>query len=579
MYFKRLFKEAFKKPKSVILGMTFLIGTIFCDLGGPFILKYVLDEKIPLVKENPDLFSQILFFGFLYFLIGIANTICTYSFTIIFAKLGQGVISGIRKKCYQKIQELPIDYFSNEPDGKIVAKITNDTNQIRMFFSTVLGTYVHSLLYIVGIVIALYLLKPQLALVTIAVIPVMIWVQYFRRFANKYNVEARRVNSQINARVNETIKNVDIIQAFNYESYAEDEFKDMNDEYIMYRKKILNLNALFSGNLVDALRRLILFFIIVYFGSKALNGVELMTLGTFAVFYDYVSRLMNPLAQIFNNLEVFERAQVSAKRVYGLLDEEVELNGDEVVEGIEGEVVFEDVTFSYVEGTPVLKNINFTAKSGESIALVGHTGSGKSSLMNLLLRFYELDSGKVLVDGKNINDLEKRSYRRHVGIVLQDPVLFNGTIGTNISLKNPDITDEMIYDALDSIGAREFVDSQTNKLDEKIIDGGANLSFGERQLVAFARAMLYDPEILVLDEATANIDTETELIIQNALKALSKDRTTFIIAHRLSTIKDVNKILVLEAGEIKEMGNHDELLNQNGIYREMYISQVENSKK
>jgi len=579
MYFKRLFKEAAKKPVSIFFGMTFLITTIFCDLGGPFITRHVLNELIPKLKEYPEFYQDIVKFGLLYLLIGIINTVATYMMTIIFAYLGQGVVSGIRKKCYEKLQVLPIDYFSGEPDGKIVAKITNDTNQIRMFFSTVLGTYVHSLLYIVGIIVGLLIIDPRLSLVTLLVIPVMIWIQYFRRFANKYNQEARKVNAKINARINETMKNVDIIHAFNYEDTSEQEFKEMNDEYLHYRKKIMNLNALFSGNLIDALRRIILFGVIVFVGSKALGGSIVMEVGTFYLFYDYVSRLMNPLSQIFNNLEVFERAQVSAERVYSLLDYESEPNGDTEVESITGSVSFEDIRFSYVEGTEVLKGLSFEVNAGESVALVGHTGSGKSSLMNVLLRFYELDSGDIKIDGVSVKELEKRSYRGNVGIVLQDPVLFNGTLASNIGLNNPKITEKMIYKALDSIGAREFVDKQPNKLDEKVIDGGANFSFGERQLVAFARAMIYDPAILVLDEATANIDTETELMIQNALKALAKDRTTFIIAHRLSTIKDVNKIIVLDAGEIIESGNHQELLALDGKYASMYKSQVENSKK
>ncbi len=579
MYFVRLFKEAVKKPVSIFFGMTFLITTIICDLGGPFITKHVLDNLIPFLSEQPSLYSEIVMFGLLYLLIGVINTVATYAFTIIFAYLGQGVVSGIRKKCYEKLQVLPIDYFSNEPDGKIVAKITNDTNQIRMFFSTVLGTYVHSLLYIVGIFIGLLFIDYRLSLVTLLVIPVMIWIQYFRRFANKYNHEARKVNAKINARINETMKNVDIIHAFNYEERSELEFKEMNDEYLHYRKKIMNLNALFSGNLIDALRRVILFAIIAYVGTKGLGGSLPFTVGTFYLFYDYASRLMNPLSQIFNNLEVFERAQVSAGRVFSLLDYESEPNGEEIVEEVKGNVTFEDIRFSYVEGTEVLKGLSFDVAAGESVALVGHTGSGKSSLMNVLLRFYELDSGDIKIDGLSIKELEKRSYRSNVGIVLQDPVLFNGTIGSNIGLNNPNVTNEMIFKALDSIGARDFVEKQPNKLDEKVIDGGANFSFGERQLVAFARAMIYDPAILVLDEATANIDTETELIIQNALKALAKDRTTFIIAHRLSTIKDVSKIIVLEAGEIIESGNHQELIALNGKYASMYYSQVENSKK
>lgn len=452
-----------------------------------------------------------------------------------------------------------------------MARVTNDTEAIRELFANVLASFFTSGIYLIGIFVALFLLDVRLALVCLLILPIMaVWIVYYRKRASAFNHVIRARISDINGMINESIQGMPIIQAFRREKKTMQEFGELNEELFSYQNKMLRLNATASFNLVQLVRNAAFVLFIWYFGGASLGVGTLFSLGVLYAFVDYLNRLFQPITQIVNQLANFEQSLVAAQRVFELLDEK----GIEVDTGTipcyEGSVRFDDVSFAYQDDQYVLKNISFEAWPGETVALVGHTGSGKSSIINLLFRFYDASRGTISIDGRNVRDLPKQQIRQHMAIVLQDPFLFTGTIRSNVSLDDPDITAEKVEKALRDVGADQLLRTLPRGFDEPVIEKGSTLSLGQRQLISFARALAFDPAILVLDEATASIDTETEGIIQNALEVLKKGRTTFIIAHRLSTIKNADQILVLDRGRIVERGRHDELMEKRGKYYQMY---------
>lgn len=494
-----------------------------------------------------------------------------YGQKILLQKSANLVIRKLRVDVFAHIQRLPITYFDNLPAGKIVARVTNDTEAIRELFANVLASFFTSGIYLIGIFVALFLLDVRLALVCLLILPIMaVWIVYYRKRASAFNQVIRARISDINGMINESIQGMPIIQAFRREQKTMQEFGELNEELFAYQNKMLRLNATASFNLVQLVRNAAFVLFIWYFGGASLGVGTLFSLGVLYAFVDYLNRLFQPITQIVNQLANFEQSLVAAQRVFELLDEK----GTEVDTGTipcyEGSVRFDDVSFAYQDDQYVLKNISFEAWPGETVALVGHTGSGKSSIINLLFRFYDASRGTISIDGRNVLDLPKQQIRQHMAIVLQDPFLFTGTIRSNVSLDDPDITAEKVEKALRDVGADQLLRTLPRGFDEPVIEKGSTLSLGQRQLISFARALAFDPAILVLDEATASIDTETEGIIQNALEVLKKGRTTFIIAHRLSTIKNADQILVLDRGRIVERGRHDELMEKRGKYYQMY---------
>ena len=378
----------------------------------------------------------------------------------------------------------------------------------------------------------------------------------------------------MNAMINESINGMTIIQAFRREKQMEEEFRELNDEHFRYQNKLLKVEAATSHNLVDIIRSLTFVFFIWYFGGASISTESVISVGMLYAFVDYITRLFNPVTGIVNQFARLEHSLVAAERVFKLLDREGEPVSDDKIARYQGNVRFENVWFAYKDEEYVLKDLSFGAKQGETVALVGHTGSGKSSIMNLLFRFYDASKGKITIDGMNISDMPRQTIRDHMGIVLQDPYLFSGTVESNISLGDPRITREKVQHSLDAVGGERVLKHLPGGIDEPVVEKGSTLSSGQRQLISFARALAFDPAILILDEATSNIDTETEEIIQHAMDVLKKGRTTFIIAHRLSTIKNADRILVLDRGEIVEQGSHDELLTLGGQYAQMYKLQA-----
>ncbi|WML42037.1 ABC transporter ATP-binding protein [Neobacillus sp. OS1-2] len=569
---KRLTNYALYFKRPIFLGLLFLTIAVVTELAGPFIAKYIIDEHMTIGKIDMKPIAWLLC---LYFILAVATAIFRY-FMYIYLQMGANrVVQRLRQDVFAHIQTLPIQYFDQLPAGKIVARVTNDTEALRNLYVQVLSNFATSFISIAGVYIALFILNWKMALIALIMIPIIyLWMILYRKYAAQYNGVIRTKIADINAMINESIQGMTIIQAFRREKQMTKEFDEMNEEHYAYQRKLLFLDSATSFNLVNSLRLILFTIFIVYFGTQSFTTAEIVSSGTLYAFVDYLTRLFNPITNVVNQFSQLERSLVAGQRVFEVLDNTGENVSQEIMPRYDGHVLFEDVSFAYKENDYVLKNVSFEANRGETVALVGHTGSGKSSIMNLLFRFYDPSKGKIYIDGIDVTNVPRQTIRQHMGIVLQDPYLFTGTIASNVSLNDPKITREKVEEALTAVGAERVLKNLEKGIDEPVIEKGSTLSSGQRQLISFARALAFDPAILILDEATSNIDTETEEIIQHAMEVLKKGRTTFIIAHRLSTIKNADRILVLERGVIKEQGTHDELLAQGGIYNQMYQMQA-----
>lgn len=569
---KRLYLYALKFKKPILIGLFLLTLAVLTDIAGPFIAKYIIDHYMEPGNLEAEPIAWLLA---LFFLLAVLTAVFRYFMFLSLQRGANRVVQQMRKDVFGHIQKLPVYYFDTLPAGKVVARVTNDTEAVRNLYVTVLSQFATSIISIAGVYIALFILNWKMASFTLILIPIVyIWMILYRKYASAYNHVIRTKIADINAMINESINGMTIIQAFRRENQMKKEFAEMNEEHYEYNRKLLVLDSATAHNLVNVMRLIMFAVFIFYFGTQSMTLPEAVSAGTLYAFVDYITRLFNPIVNIVNQFSQLERSLVAGSRVFELLEQDGEEVSKKRVPRYEGNVVFENVSFAYKGDDYVLKNLNFEAKKGETVALVGHTGSGKSSIMNLLFRFYDPQKGRIMIDGTDLANLPRQAVRDHMGIVLQDPYLFTGTIASNVSLNDERITRETVEQALTAVGGERVLKNLEKGLDEPVIEKGSTLSSGQRQLISFARALAFDPAILILDEATSNIDSETEEIIQHAMEVLKEGRTTFIIAHRLSTIKNADKILVLDRGEIVEYGTHDELIALGGRYETMYRLQA-----
>lgn len=576
---KELVRYSFQKKVHFFFGILLMVAAVASDLAGPLIIRQIIDRVIAPSNQSVLAVDSLLRYLSIFFGLAVITAISRY-FSFLLLTIGANeVVKNMRNDLFSHVQKLPIRYFDNLPAGKVVSRITNDTEQLRIFYVVVVGQVLTNLIYLVGIYIALIQINVSFGLTTMLLIPFFIlWAMVYQKFAVPFTTKIRSLVSEINGTLNESIQGMSIIQAYQQEEKMEKEFSDVNDEWYSYSLKFTMLDSLGSFSFVEVVKNITLLLLVLYFGNGYLTGALGITVGVLYVYVDYTTRLFNPIQGIVTQYAYLQTAMASAKRVFEMKLVKTEEEQTEELTFKEGEVSFEHVYFAYKEKEYVLKDIHFTAKKGETVALVGHTGSGKSSIMNLLFRFYDPTKGTIRIDGTPTTAVSRKSLRKHMGIVLQDPYLFKGTIESNISLGETTISREAVIKAIEEVGGETLLHNMPKGIDEPVVDKGSTLSSGQRQLISFARALAFDPEILILDEATSSIDTETEEMIQHAMDVVKKGRTTFIIAHRLSTIQHADQILVLNQGEIVERGNHQQLIQKNGIYAEMYRSQKEKSQ-
>lgn len=482
----------------------------------------------------------------------------------------QKIIFNIREDLFNHLQSLAVRYFDNNPIGRLVTRVTNDTETLNEMYTNVLVNLFKDFFMLAGIMIVMIRLNLQLALVSFALIPVILLISIvFRKYIREVYRISRVQLAKINSSLNENISGMRTIQIFKKERKFFENFDSINRDYLNIQKKEVTYFAIFRPS-IEVIRSLGIALLVYYGGGNVVSGS--IQFGVLFVFINYLQKFYEPIMDLTEKYNILQSAMASSERIFKILDTDMRIEDPHTparIEHFKGEIEFRNVWFAYNDEDWVLKNISFKIKRGESVAIVGATGAGKTSIINLLTRFYDIQKGEILLDGVNIRSLDKNTLRQKIGVVLQDVFIFTGNIRDNIRL-NKDISDDKVIEIAKHVNAHRFISRLPQGYDEPVMERGSTLSSGERQLMAFARTLVYDPQILVLDEATSSIDTETELLIQDALHKLVEGRTSIAIAHRLSTIQHSDKIIVLKQGEIKEMGSHQDLLKNKGLYYNLY---------
>ena len=546
-----------------------VLATVTSQLS-PLCLRNMIDGPLTQIGSGKDRQVQLLQLAGLYLIAVVLGSALTYLGDRLLAHCGNKVAEHLRNEAYQVMQNLPISYFDDKPAGKIATRIVNDTETLRRQFYASLVSVLIQVLRIVFTYVLLFYLNPLAASMLLLLLPAFYGIQvFYKKLTDKPMKDFYDSRSDINNQVNELMHGASLIQLYHQEKTVLSEFNATARKMSQADKQIVWVSALSSWPLTEFLKNTVLAIILTIVGQQFLGGRNVITAGVLFVYLNYIIDLfemMGFLVRLFPNVQ---RSLETGKRVLELLDQPQEADEKTQLIVNKGEVVFEHVSFAYEKEKTILHDISFKAKQGETIALVGHTGSGKSSIMNLLYRFYDPQKGKIYIDQQDIQQYSRESLRSHMGIVLQDPYLFTGTLASNVAMSHSGINREKVLEALEKVGARDLLARCKKGIDEPVKDKGTAFSSGERQLISFARTLYANPKILILDEATSHIDTETEEMIQKAMAVVKEGRTTFIIAHRLSTIQDADQILVISEGKIVERGQHDTLVKQNGIYAQM----------
>ena len=575
---KRLLTYLSYYKKQFTVGAILLLLAAALELTSPLIAKQLIDRVMTPAVDSRNLNTMLLIQLLAgYLLVNLIGSLFRYISLLQLRKMSNSIVKKMRDQLFDHMHKLPVSYFDQIPAGKVVARITNDTEVLRSnFYVIVISNLLSNIIQIIGAFIALFLLNRTLGAAMLILIPILgIWQHFYTKYASRYNLAMREYISQISGQLNEFVQGMAIIQAFQRENQLQKEFNETVEKWFKTGRKYLLLDSSIAWGLGNLLRNLTILILITTLAAFFLDGRLAISAGLLYAFIDYINRLYDPIEGLVQTITNVQQSLAAGQRVFEFADQPVEKQQSEQLTVTNGDVSFQQVTFGYDPEQAILHDINFDVAAGETIALVGHTGSGKSSILNLLFRFYDPQHGKIVVDGQVIADFDRHSLRDSMAIVMQDPYLFTGTIASNIGMNDPTITEAMIIDALKQVGADYLLSRYEKGIHHPVVEKGNEFSSGERQLISFARALVFDPKILILDEATSHVDTETESIIQKAMTVLQKGRTTFMIAHRLSTIKQADQILVLDQGKIVERGTHSSLVQGQGIYQQMYQMQAE----
>ena len=570
---RRIF--SFAKPYKGSLYFSIIMAVILAAAAPlrPYLIQVSVDEYI-----NNHLLEGLIWISVIQLGILIIENLLRFWFMYRINWLGQTVVNDMRKTVFQKILFQNLSYYDNTPIGTLTTRTINDIEAVNDVFSEGIISIVADVLTIIAIIIIMLVTDWKLTLVCLATFPLLIIATYFfKESVNKSFQRVRNAVAQLNAFVQEHITGMYIVQAFAAEKREIDKFNEINKEH-----RSANIKAIFAYSVFFPVVEIILassMGLLVWWGAVQMIHYE-VTAGVVIAFVMYLNLLFRPLRMLADKFNVLQMGMVAGERVLGVLDSNQTLqdNGSVVPEKIKGSVVFDDVHFSYKQGTPVLRGISFGIEPGKTMAVVGHTGAGKTSIISILNRLYEIDGGRILIDGVELKEYDIYALRSHIGIVLQDVFLFSGTIADNITLRNADIPLDKVKEVCRMLGIHNFIMSLPGGYDFDVMERGNTLSQGQRQLLSFARALLYNPSILILDEATSSVDSESEQLIQHAIDTLIKGRTSIVIAHRLSTIRKANEIIVMDKGRIIERGNHNELIAAQGEYHKLYTA-VEKQKE
>ncbi len=571
---KRLLNYVKPYKKYVVLAILFNI--VVASLGPlrPYLTKIAVDDHIANKDYNGLLTIVTILLGALIF-----QSIIQYFLTYFTELMGQKIINDLRKQIFAHLQKLALKYFDKTPIGRSVTRVTNDVDALNEMFSSGIVEIFSDIFVIVFIFGFMFLVSWDLALVTLAVMPLLILgTSVFRKKVRESYRDVRKYLANLNSYMQERVTGMNVVQTFAKEKKELESFSGINKNHKDANIKSIFYYAVFYP-FVEFLNAVAIGLIIWYGGGEVVQSR--IQIGTLFMFIQFVEMFWRPVRDLAEKFDILQRAMAASERIFKLLDDNTIIPDTEnptSIAKVKGEIEFKDVWFAYNPGDYVLKNVSFKINHGQTVAIVGATGAGKTSIINILTRFYDIEKGSITLDGIDIRQLAKKDLRKYISMVLQDVFLFSGTIKSNINLGNSQITDEEIINAAKTVGANKFIEKLPNKYDEEVKEKGATLSVGQRQLISFARALAYNPQILILDEATSSVDTETEILIQNAIEKLLVGRTSIVIAHRLSTIQNADKILVMHKGELKEMGTHQELLANRGIYYKLYQLQYKDQE-